>query len=133
MKNFTVIAGVAILCGCSTPCPPKIIKIDSEPQGARVFLGLGANDSDAMKTRNYLGKTPLDWEVPADMIEDCRYFQPKSVFIYSSMVPPATIFFADPPTGATNLFPKTQVFHTGTMFTPSDPIPIGIFFDLTKP
>ena len=126
------IVAVALLCGCKT-CPPKIIKIDSEPQGARVFLGIGANEGDALKTRNYLGTTPLDWQVPEDMIDDCRYFEAKTVFLYSNFVSPAFTFFADPPATATNLFSKTQVFHTGTFFTPADPIPVGIFFNLTKP
>lgn len=122
------------LVGCqSTPQPPKVIKIDSEPQGARVFVGMGPNEKDAAKTRSYLGTTPLEWSVPDEMVDDGKYFKAPGALVYSMVVPPATVFFAEPSSSQTNLYPKSQVFHSGTSFTPADRIPLGIFFDLMKP
>lgn len=133
MKALVVLAAL-VFVGCqSTPPPPRIVKIDSEPQGARVFVGMGPNEGDAQKTRNYLGTTPLEWTVPQEMIDDEIYFRAPGALVYSMVVPPAIVFYGDPPASQTNLFSKTQVFHSGTTFTPADRIPLGIFFDLTKP
>jgi hypothetical protein len=125
-----------LLAGCETTPPPapKIIKIDSEPQGARVFIGMGPNEKDASKSRNYLGITPLEWVVPEEMMHERKYFKPPgNVFVYSDFVPPVTVFYAEPASTQTNVFSKTQLFHSGTHFKNPDQIPIGIFFDLTKP
>jgi hypothetical protein len=124
----------ALFVGCqSTPRPPRVVKFDSEPQGARVFVGMGPNEGDAKKARNYLGMTPLEWTVPEEMIDDDIYFRAPGALVYSMVVPPAVVFYAEPPASGTNLFPQTQVFHSGTTFTPADRIPLGVFFDLTKP
>jgi hypothetical protein len=131
MKNALLIAAV-FAAGCASVPPQRSIKIDSEPQGARVFFGMGPNEGDARKARNYLGTTPLVWDVPPEMIDDGKYFKPPGALVYSLVVPPAIVFFAEPPDG-TNLFPRNQVFHGGTPFTPADQIPLGVFFDLRKP
>lgn len=118
----------ALTIGCANP--QHVIKIDSEPPGARVFFGSGPNEQSAEKSRSYLGKTPLEWTMTSDT---GNYFMVSGAPVYSSFVPPAAVFFCDPPTGSTNLYPQKQVFHRPTPFTAGDKVPQGVFFDLTKP
>lgn len=134
MRRFAALFPVLLMLGCESMPPHRVIKFDSEPQGARVFIGMGPNEKDAEKARNYLGTTPLEWSVQEHLMDgDGEYFEPRGAFVYSMFVPRAVVFFADPPSGHTNLFPKRQVFHAETEFRPGDRIPVGIFFDLTKP
>jgi hypothetical protein len=133
MQKLLFLFIVSLLSGCQTTPPPKpVIKIDSEPRGARIFFGSGPNEKDAEKTRSYLGVTPLEWTVP-DQDNDNGKFKIDGSLVYSLAVPPAAVFFAEPPSGKTNLLRGKQVFHSGTPFVPGDKIPTGIFFDLTKP
>jgi hypothetical protein len=127
--NLSLLLAI-FLTACGTP-PIKTVHIDSQPRGARVFFGAGAQESDAEKTRQFLGVTPFDWQTQGD--GDGRFKNTGGVLIYSTFVPPAFVFFADPPSDATNLFAKRQVFHGGALVTPPDKIPEGVFFDLTKP
>jgi hypothetical protein len=119
-----------ILAACAAPDLKRTVHIDSEPRGARIFFGVGPKESDAEKTRNFLGVTPLDWVTVADPNGG---FPIKGALIYSTFVPGAAVFTAEPPSGQTNLFSKRQVFHGGGLINPPDKVPEGIFFDLTKP
>jgi hypothetical protein len=133
MQKLYLLLSAILLVGCqTTPSQKAVVKIDSEPQGARIFFGSGPNEKDAEKTRSYVGTTPLEWTVP-DRDNDNGKFKVDGAFVYSMAVPPAAVFFAEPPTTETNLFAKKQVFHSGTILIPQDKIPTGIFFDLTKP
>lgn len=120
-----------LLVACATPKDnTRIIKIDSEPRGARVFFGIGPNEDRADSAKNYIGVTPLEWKVEGN---DEGSFQWTGIFIYSAAVRPAAVFTAEPPSGSTNLYTKRAVYHGPAMFVPTDKIPEGIFFDLTKP
>ena len=118
------------LAGCSTAVPTRTINIESQPQGARVFVGIGANEDFAKKGRQFIGTTPFHWttEVNSD-----GTFKLSGALVYSMFVPPVAVFTAEPPTGATNLFTKREIFHGGTVATSPTKAPEGIFFDLTKP
>lgn len=131
MKNISLILAV-FLTACGTPRDLKrTIKIESEPTGARIFVGTGATESEALRVRNYLGTAPLDWVTVAG--EDGSFVSEGSIFVFSELVPHAVVFSADPPSGHTNLFPKRQIFHTGTQWKRGDKVPEGLFFDLTQP
>jgi hypothetical protein len=132
MKKALFIALLFSGCASSPKVEPPqaVIKIDSNPQGARIFYGEGPTEGVANKSRSYIGTTPLNWTVPKDLEENGR-FRISGAFLYSMAVPAAAVFYAEPT--STNLFKKKQVYHTGVAFVPPDKIPEGIFFDLTKP
>lgn len=115
---------------CATPDRSRIVHIDSEPRGARVFFGVGPNEDRADTAKQFLGVTPLDWKTQAN---DDGSFEWQGIFIYSAAVRPAAVFTAEPPSGATNLHSKRVVYHGPAMFVPPDKIPEGIFFALAKP
>lgn len=121
-----------LMVGCATT-PPKDLKrkvhIDSDPQGVRVFYGIGTNEGVAEGRRAFIGVTPFDYSIEGD--EEGR-FKIDGALVYSIMVQPAAVFIAEPKSTETNLFTKRQVFHAGAMFSPPNKIPEGLFFDLTK-
>jgi hypothetical protein len=133
IKNAILASAFAfLLVGCAAPT--KTIKFDSEPRGARVFLVYGANENiaEGAKGRNFLGVTPFEWTTE---IEGNGTFKVKAteIPIYSEFVQSVIVFVADPPSGATNLYPQREVFHTDASFQRGTPAPDGMFFDLTKP
>lgn len=129
MKKLSLILAV-LLSACATKDRSRTVHIDSDPRGARVFFGIGPNEDRADTAKQFLGVTPFDWKTEAN---DDGSFEWTGIFIYSAAVRPAAVFTAEPPSSATNLFPKRVVYHGPAWFVPPDKIPEGIFFDLTKP
>lgn len=130
MKPLVLVLPV-LLTACASVDPTRTVHIDSEPHGARIFFGSGPQESDADKTRAFIGTTPLDYKIIGD--GEGRFKSSGGALVYSMFVPGACVFTAEPPSSATNLFTKRQVFHSGGIATPPDKIPEGLFFDLTKP
>jgi hypothetical protein len=120
-----------LIVGCAAPT--KTISFDSEPRGARVFLTYGANEKIAedAKGRNFLGTTPFQWTTE---IEGDGTFKPKGSEIpfYSDFVKGVVVFTAEPSSGSSNLYTRSQTYHINASFQPGTPVPEGIFFDLTK-
>ena len=140
MQKVLSLLILVALCGCATPEPTRrgphgevlkpndhVVHIESNPTGARIFFGVGANEDQAERSRSYIGTAPFDWIVEG---RGNGEFKIDGAFVYSMVVPPAAVFMAEPT--ATNLFTKRQVFHTGTAWTAGDKIPTGLFFDNTK-
>ena len=133
---------LCILCGCATEpqrtapngTPLKknerVVHIESDPPGARVFFYAGAIKGGAVSGRQYLGSTPLDWIVEGNAK---GYFKFPSALVVSLVYPPVAVFSADPPSGATNLFPQSQIMRGGTLATQGAKIPQAVFFDMHKP
>jgi hypothetical protein len=132
INRITVGLLAIFVVGCAAPT--KTIKFDSEPRGARVFQVFGANENiaDSAKGRNFLGVTPFEWTTET---EGDGTFKPKASEIpfYSEFVQSVVIFIAEPPTGATNVFPQREVFHINASFQRGTPVPDGIFFQMDKP
>jgi hypothetical protein len=117
-----------LLAGCAGPLIH--MQIDSEPRGAHVFFATGANESFAASSKSYIGTTPFVWDYQA---KGDGSFDLPGAPVYSSFVPGVAVFTATPPANATNLYTVRYVYHGGTIGTPPDKVPTGIFFDLTKP
>jgi hypothetical protein len=125
-----LLAMVALaFAGCASPKMVNV-KVESDPPGAHVFFGVGANEQFADTGRSFIGTTPFVWPYKA---KPDGTFDLPGALIYSIMVPPVAKFTAEPPSGSTNLFIRSQVFHGGTIATAAYKVPEGIFFDLTKP
>ena len=116
---------LAALAGCAAP-PKHTIHFASDPAGARVYWGAGANE-DFGQPKSFLGETPFDWEV--DLNGDGSFKAPRAV-VYSIFIPPAIVFEARPPAVATNLFVQRLVFHGASIAHGPDKAPEKIFFDL---
>src|SRR5258708_5410420 len=129
MKRIIPLLLACIIAGCAGP-KPKTVNIQSDPPGARIFFGTGPNEDFTKSSRQYIGTAPFVWTCQP---KGDGSFNLQGALVYSIFVPPVAVFSADPPSGATNLFQKRQVFHGGTIATPADKVPEGIFFDLTKP
>ena len=128
MKIFPLLALAAAAAGCASD-RKQLITFESDPPGARIFYGMGANEGFA-GNKEYIGTTPCDWTATVD---GAGHFKPSGVFVYSIFVPPAVVFVAEPPAGSTNLFPQRLVFHGGALiFTAADKAPGKLFFDLHK-
>ena len=127
-STLSFFALAATLTGCATKDLSRTMLIDSKPQGARVFVGFGAKEEDADKSRQYLGVTPLKWTTKGD---DQGRWHLDGAFLYSMFVTPCAVFTAE--ADGTNVFSRRQVFHAGSFAAAPDRIPEGIFFDLTKP
>lgn len=122
-----------LLAGCQTGPPPPNeiqIKIESDPSGARVYFGTGSNEGTAEKGREYVGTTPCVWACP---IETDGTFKITRAGFYNTVIRPVAVFTAEPPSTATNLFIKKQIFHGVAHFQDPDKVPRALFFDLTKP
>lgn len=128
MKKILSILPAVFLVGCAAT-PEKIVHIDSDPRGARVFYGVGANEEFAAKARQFIGITPFDWHYQPD---GGGYFNAPGIVAYSTFVPPAIVFTADPASDATNLFQARQVYHRPSFGQGGDKVPEGIFFDLKR-
>lgn len=128
-KILSVLAVAALVAGCKAP-PKRVVRIESDPAGMRVFYGDGANEDSAKPGRAYVGMTPCEF-TPAQ--DDEARFDRSGIFLYTEFVQTAHIFWCEPPPAQTNLFPKRQVFHGAAVFQPADKVPEKIFFDLTTP
>lgn len=116
---------LTLLCaaGCAAP-PKRVVNVDSQPAGARVFFGAGPNEGSA-QPKQFLGTTPFTW-TPEQ--KGNGEFQLPGALVYSTFVPPAAVVEARWTNGTT----QRIVFHGGTIATPADKIPPGIFFDAPK-
>ncbi len=110
---------LCLVVGCAAP-PLRSINFDSEPAGARVFYGMGANDKFA-EPKNYLGQTPFTWT--PEQNGDGTFKLPGAL-VYSTFVPPAIIFEARWTNGAAD----RVTFHGGSIAHGADKIPPGVFF-----
>jgi hypothetical protein len=129
MKKVLLLS-MLLIAGCAAPT--KIIKFDSDPPGARVFVTSGDNEDIAKGGRNYIGQTPCQWTAQID--GDGTFHRDGSgIPFYSHFVQSVVVFTFDPPSGETNLFSHHEVFHLTTAFQPGTKVPDGIYFDLRKP
>jgi len=112
--------------------PSQVIKIDSDPPGAHVFVTMGGNEELAKSGHNYIGTTPCEWTAQMDG-DGTFHNQQGGIPFYSSFVQWVVVFTAEPPSGHTNLFTRREVFHGRAHYQPGTKVPDGIFFDLTKP
>ena len=115
---------LATSCGCAPTL--QVIHFGSDPPGARVYWGNGANE-DFAQPKSFLGETPFDWTVE---LNGDHSFKAHGALVYSIFVPPAIVFEARPPAEATNLFAQRTIFHGGSIATGADKAPERIFFDL---
>jgi hypothetical protein len=130
MKTPIALLLVVLLAGCALP--QKTVHFDSDPPGARVFMASGMNEGMAKTGRNYLGTTPCQWTTEVN--RDLTFRIPRdSIPFYSDLVQPVIVFTAEPPSGATNLFIRREIFHDKAAFQAGNKVPDGIFFDLTRP
>lgn len=130
MKNSLLLV-LLLAAGCGTP-PMRTINFDSDPPGAHVFMQMGPNEkSIGTADRSYLGTTPFSWTTEVNGDGSFKT-SGSGIPFYSSFVQPVVIFTADPPSSATNLFEKKEVFHGNTDYQKGN-APQGVFFDLTKP
>jgi len=107
----------------------RTIKFSSEPAGARVFYGVGANE-DFGAPKEFLGTAPCEWTVE---VNGDGSFKLPGALVYSEFVRRVAVFEARPPDEATNLFTRRVVFYGGSLFHGADKAPAGIFFDLRLP
>jgi hypothetical protein len=87
----------------------RTIDFTSEPAGARVFFGVGANDKFA-EPKTFLGETPFTWTPEQTGNGE---FKLPGALVYSTFVPPVIIFEARWTNGAA----ARQSFHGGTIAT----------------
>ena len=118
MKNLLLLC--LALAGCAAPAP-RVIHFESEPVGARVFYGMGANDNFATP-KTFLGTTPCEWTPEQTGNGE---FKLPGALVYSTFVPPVIIFEARWTNGAV----ARESFHGGTIAHGADKIPPGIFFE----
>jgi len=123
---WTIFALAIVASGCRTPPPIRTVRIETDPPGARVYFGIAGTPERAREQRQYVGASPCVLTVPCD--EDGRF-----VNTVSSFARPVAVFYADPPSGTTNLHAKSQTFAVPAAFVRPPPIPSAVFLDLTKP
>lgn len=131
MKRTTLLLALIIAAGCKAPT--RQIRFESEPSGGRVFMLTGANEGIASGSgRNFLGTTPFVWTTEVN--GDGTFKTERSgIPFYSDFVQPVVVFLCEPPTAATNLYAKREVFHGKTDWQSGSDAPAGVFFDLSKP
>lgn len=122
MKTLWLLALVVLAAGCHTPPPVHTVRFESEPPGARVFFGAGANEHLA-PAKSFLGTTPCS----GDFVEgDDGGFEIPRIKFYSKFTPGVMVLEARLD-GVTNRI----VFRGGAKFhQPPDKIPPAVFFDL---
>ena len=134
MKTTTLTLLLALACGCKTHTPTenaptkdtRVIRIETDPPGMRVYFGISGNEESARHQREYVGESPCKLTVRCD--EDGRFLNEVSSFAH-----PKAVFEAEPPAGTTNLFAQQQVFVVPALFVHPPPIPQAVFFDMHKP
>ncbi len=128
------IFALAVMCGCYTRSPEstsptrntRLILIQTDPPGMRIFFGLSGTEARAITEREYVGQSPCGLTVKCD--KEGRFENTSSGFTR-----PKAVLQADPPYGATNLFAQKQVFAVPAAFVHPPEIPKAVFFDLHKP
>jgi|ERR1043165_8286915 hypothetical protein len=118
---------VLLVVGCAPTM--RTIHFSSEPAGARVFYGMGANE-DFGAPKEFLGTAPCDWTVE---VNGDGSFKLPSALVYSTFVPPVAVFEARPSESMSNCFVQRVVFHGGTLVHGPDKAPEQIFFRMTEP
>jgi len=109
-----------MLAGCATtPDRPRSISFESDPPGAAIYYGAGANDKFA-EPKSYLGTTPFAW---SPELNGDGSFKLPGALVYSIFIPPVIVFEARL-TGQTS----RQKFHGGTIATGADKAPAKIMF-----
>ena len=130
---------IAFLTGCASVSDVHHIKLDSDPEGARVFLILASTPKPTDKIREivqmdtgreYIGMTPCTVTFTGD---GNGYFVTPKIAYVSTYVGGSATFTAEPPRGSTNLYPQTVSYRGNNRYVEGDKIPRGIFFDLHKP
>jgi len=130
MKCLVLWLTLVLIAGCASK-PLRVVKIESEPSGARVFFGVGPDERTAIAAREFVGTTPCQF-TPRQQNRHGE-FDVEGIPVYSAFRQAVAMFMAEPPSGATNLFARSQVFHCETVWKSADMVPSGVFFDLTKP
>lgn len=126
-----IVAAFAVGCA-HTPtefAPTKytrMVKIETDPPGMRVYFGIAGTEEAARKQREYVGTSPCSLTVACD--EEGRFQNNVSGFAR-----PKAVFMAEPAANSSNLFAQSQVFAVPAMFIRPPPIPKAVFFDMTKP
>lgn len=116
MKKFLPVLALALLSGCATtPPPPVLLTIESDPAGAKIFCG-----------ENYLGTTPVTTEIK-EAKPGTREVNPQRVFAMSDFVRPELKF-----TAKLGEQTQTKVFKGAAMFYPADKLPERILFEFEK-
>lgn len=138
LSLFVVV--VIVLCaGCASVPDVHQVTLDSDPQGAHVFLTMSSTPKPAEKARaeaqmnsgrEYLGVTPCIVSITGD---GDGYFMTPQITVVSRFVGGSATFTAEPPSGSTNLFAQSVTYLGNNHFVEGDKIPRGVFFDLHKP
>jgi len=122
-----------LIAGCVThPIANKIgraqksIRVETEPPGMRIYFAIASDLNEAEANKSYIGQSPCSVVVKVD--SDGRFVNPISGFIH-----PVAVFFAEPDSTTTNLFPKSQSFKIPAAFYYAPKAPDGVFFDMRKP
>jgi hypothetical protein len=130
MKFLVTTALLGILAtGCASTPPFRTVKLDSDPEGMRVFYGEGGTPQIAEHSKGYVGTTPCTANVPCDR-HGC--FDIEGIAFYNSFVQATAVFIAEPPFGTTNLFQQEVTYHGDAHFQSPDKVPPGVFFDMHK-
>lgn len=134
MKKLIALAICAVIAsGCASDRPDangvdrhhRLVKIETDPPGMRVYFGYGATTNLALKEREYVGTSP------------CTYLAKSTAKGYfvntvSQFAQPVAVFYAEPPALATNLYPQRQEFKAPAFVVRPAPIPQAVFFDMHK-
>ena len=130
---------ISLSIGCASVRDVHQVKLDSDPEGAHVFLTLSATPTPTGRIREivqmdtgreYLGVTPCMVSFTGD--GDGCFVTPKNRYV-STYVGGSATFTAEPPRGSTNLFPQSISYRGNNHYVEGDRIPRGIFFDLHNP
>lgn len=139
LTALSLVGVLALSVGCASVRDVHQVKLDSDPQGMRVFLTLSSTPKPTNPIRSlmqmdaareYLGVTPCTVSFTGD--GDGFFVTPKIRYI-STYVGGSATFTAEPPRGATNLFPQSVHYRGNNHYVEGDKIPRGIFFDLHNP
>lgn len=136
---ITLVVIIALSVGCTCVRDVHQVKLDSDPEGAHVFLTLSSTPKPTDKIRaivqmdtgrEYLGITPCTVSFTGD---GHGYFATPKIQYVSTYVGGSATFTAEPPSGSTNLFPQSVTYRGNNHYVEGDKIPRGIFFDLHNP
>lgn len=103
----------------------RIVRIETDPPGMRIFFGYGASKNRAENEREYVGVSPCSYTANSTRN---GYFR-NTVSQFSK---PVAVFYADPPSTETNLFSQRQTFNCPAFTVRPAPIPGAVFFDMHK-
>ena len=132
-QTVWTIFALALVCGCYTRSPEstaptrntRLIVIQTDPPGMRIFFGLSSTEARAITEREYVGQSPCALSVKCD--KEGRFENTGS-----ALARPKAVLQAEPPHDATNLFAQKQVFAVPAAFVHPPEIPKAVFFDMHK-